>query len=87
MLKELHKQADGRIILLAGCGVNERNIAHIASETGINEFHFSAREAVDSDMQYRNPSVSMGGTVRIEEYVRQVTTADRVKNTIAAIRP
>ena len=87
LLKELHKQADGRIILLAGCGVNERNIAHIASETGINEFHFSAREAVDSDMQYRNPSVSMGGTVRIEEYVRQVTTADRVKNTIAAIRP
>lgn len=44
LLKELQQQASGRIILLAGCGVNEANIAHIARETGIREFHFSARK-------------------------------------------
>ena len=42
LLKKLQQQADGRIILLAGCGVNENNIAHIATETDIREFHFSA---------------------------------------------
>lgn len=82
LLKELHKQAAGRIILLAGCGVNEKNIAYIASETGIKEFHFSAREKVSSEMQYRNPSVSMGGSVHIDEYARLITTAERVRNTI-----
>lgn len=82
LLKELHKQAAGRIILLAGCGVNEKNIAYIASETGIKEFHFSAREKVSSGMQYRNPSVSMGGSVHIDEYARLITTAERVRNTI-----
>ena len=46
LLKGLQKQAAGRIILLAGCGVNETNIAHIAAETGIREFHFSARETL-----------------------------------------
>lgn len=85
LLKELQRQADGRIILLAGCGVNESNIAHIARETGIHEFHFSAREQTESGMSFRNPQVSMGGTVCIEEYSRPITTARRVKTTIEAL--
>ena len=79
------QQADGRIILLAGCGVNENNIAHIAMETGIREFHFSARETIESKMLHRNGTVSMGGTVNIEEYRRPITTAERVKKTIKAL--
>ena len=85
LLKELQQQASGRIILLAGCGVNEKNIARIASETGIQEFHFSARESIKSYMKYKNESVSMGGTVHIDEYERNVTTAQRVTDTIQAI--
>ena len=85
LLKELQEQAAGRIILLAGCGVNEKNIARIALETGIQEFHFSARESIKSEMEYKNESVSMGGTVHIDEYERNVTTARRVMDTIQAI--
>lgn len=85
LLKELQAQADGRIILLAGCGVNENNIARIASKTGIREFHFSAREQLTSGMQFRNEAVSMGGTVCIDEYSRPVTTAERVRKTIGAL--
>lgn len=85
LLKALREQADGRITLLAGCGVNEKNIARIAEETGIHEFHFSARESIKSDMAYKNESVSMGGTVLINEYERNVTTVERVRNTITAV--
>ncbi|MEG1563392.1 MAG: copper homeostasis protein CutC [Bacteroides sp.] len=85
LLKELQQQAAGRIVLLAGCGVNEGNIARIASETGIGEFHFSARESLKSGMQYKNEAVSMGGTVLIDEYLRNVTSAERVKQTIQAV--
>ena len=85
LLKELQAQADGRIILLAGCGVNENNIARIASETGIREFHFSAREQLTSGMQFRNEAVSMGGTVCIDEYSRRVTNAERVRKTVGAL--
>lgn len=86
LLKELQAQAAGRIILLAGCGVNEKNIHRIAEETGIGEFHFSARESIKSGMEYKNEAVSMGGTVHIDEYERNVTTAGRVKNTIDALK-
>ena len=85
LLKELQEQVAGRIILLAGCGVNENNIARIAQETGIQEFHFSARESIISEMKYKNESVSMGGTVHINEYERNVTTARRVMDKIQAI--
>lgn len=85
LLKELQEQATGRIILLAGCGVNEKNISRIAQETGIKEFHFSARERIKSNMSYKNEAVSMGGTVHIDEYERNVTTARRVRNTIQAM--
>ena len=85
LLKELQQQAAGRIILLAGCGVNEGNIARIAGETGIREFHFSARETVKSHMRHHNSAVSMGGTVHIDEYTRNVTTPERVKRTIGAL--
>lgn len=86
LLKELQEQAAGRIILLAGCGVNEKNISRIASETGIREFHFSARKTVKSGMIYKNESVSMGGTVHIDEYERNVTAAQRVMDTIQAVK-
>lgn len=85
LLRELQQQAAGRITLLAGCGVNETNIARIANETGIREFHFSARETIESGMTYRNEAVSMGGTVHIDEYTRPITTAKRVRETISAL--
>lgn len=86
LLKELQEQAAGRIILLAGCGVNENNIARIAQETGIKEFHFSARESIRSGMEYKNKVVSMGGTVHIDEYERNVTTTRRVMDTIEKLQ-
>ncbi len=82
LLRTLNEQAGGRIILLAGSGINETNIHRIASETGIREFHFSARESGKSQMVYRNPAVSMGGTVCINEYEQSFTSADKVRNII-----
>ena len=36
-------------------------------------------------MQYRNEAVSMGGTVHINEYERNVTSAQRVAANIAQL--
>lgn len=72
LLKVLHKQAQGRIVLLAGSGVNEENIRHIHEETGIREFHFSAREAVG----YDDPEFGR----------RMQTTAERVRRSIERLK-
>ena len=45
MLSKLVKQADGRIIIMPGAGVNEQNAARILDETGATEIHGSARSS------------------------------------------
>jgi len=85
LLKELVEQAAGRIIIMPGCGINPTNILHIAEETGASEFHFSGRSTYESGMIYRNPNVSMGGTVKIEEYEKTVTNPEIVKSALAEL--
>ena len=82
LLRELVERAGKRIIIMPGCGVNASNIAHIAEATGAREFHFSARSKRDSDMIFRRSRVSMGGAVVIDEYSRDVTDVEIVRETI-----
>ncbi|NDV56943.1 copper homeostasis protein CutC [Bacteroides sp. 519] len=84
LLKQLIDRAGDRTIILPGSGINETNIKRIAQETGATEFHFSAREAVKSEMEYYNPNIYMG-TSSYDEYTRNVTTAQRVRQTIVTL--
>ena len=84
LLARLNRQADGRIILMAGSGVTEQNIRRIREATGLNEFHFSGREYVDIAMQYVNPNLYMGRP-GVNEAALDYTTARRVSDTIAQL--
>lgn len=87
LLADLVKQADNRIIVMPGCGVNEQNILQLAQQTGATEFHLSARRAVESGMVFRNPHVSMGGTnITINEYAQDITSAQRVADTLRRLQ-
>ena len=84
LLAELVKKAEGRIIIMPGCGIRENNIAEIARLSGAREFHFSARESVESGMIFRNPQVAMGS--EDDPYGTVQTTARRVAATIAPLK-
>ena len=87
LLTKLVAKADNRIIIMPGSGVNEDNIATLAKETKAKEFHFSAREAISSKMEYRNPDLKMGGAVvEIDEYSNNVTAAEKVRRTIDQLK-
>lgn len=86
LLKNLVRIAGDRIIIMPGSGVNANNISQLAIETGAKEFHFSAREPIESGMIYRNPNLKMGGTaVVINEYEEQVTSSNIVRSAINAL--
>lgn len=84
MLRTLHKEAKGRIQLLAGCGVNEENIVDIYTLTNIEEYHFSARENHPSIMRYHNRNIFMGIS-GVDEYSIEETSAKKVQRTIHAL--
>ena len=84
LLKELVEQADGRIIIMPGCGVNSVNAATILQATGATEIHASARKSVGSGMLFRHSGVSMGNPDS-DEYARKETDVNEVRAIIDSI--
>lgn len=71
-LAELVKKAGNRISIMPGSGINLDNIKNIAEITGAKEIHLSARYYVAGQMNFKQTSVTMGGTVTIADYELQV---------------
>lgn len=84
-LKLWQRHAEGKIQLMAGGGVDETNIKRIYEETGITAFHFTAREKVESKMEYRNQEVYMG-VEDADEYSYEITTEERVRRIISQLQ-
>ena len=84
-LKLWQRHAEGKIQLMAGGGVNETNIKRIYEETGITAFHFTAREKIESKMEYRNQEVYMG-VEDADEYSYEITTEERVRRIISQLQ-
>lgn len=80
LIRELVQLAGDRIIIMPGCGIKEDNIKEILAFTEVAECHMSLRERVGSGMIYRNATPSMGGSVVIDEFSKDVTSAERIKS-------
>jgi len=86
LVERLPVEAAGdRIVVMACGGLDETNIADVIAKTGVSEVHFTAFETVESEMEFRNRSVAMGSEDAGSEYVRQVTSAEKVRRVIEAV--
>lgn len=83
-IARLVRATSGRISVMAGSGINERNVRRVIAETGVSDIHVSLNDAVASPMKYRNPKISMG-KVKGREYARFATSQARLEALIAAI--
>jgi copper homeostasis protein len=78
LIAELVERAGDRIVIMAGGGINERNISRVISATGASEFHFTALVSSDSPAVHRNPAPVMGGELHKSEYQRSSTSQSLV---------
>ena len=84
VLEELKKNA-GEIDIMAGAGMNAKNIKFMLDTTSITSFHMSGKKVLESNMVYRNPKVNMG-LPTLSEYeiiqtdVQEVRAAKLVMN-------
>lgn len=77
-LAKLVLQAEERIEIMPGAGVNATNIAEIARITGAKSFHTTAKSVVASKMQFRNEASKMGGS-DTDEFIHEQTDVAKVK--------
>jgi len=59
-LGRLVAAAAGRIIVMAGGGIRDHNVAALLKRTGVREIHAGLRSVVSSPMRYRNEEVILG---------------------------
>lgn len=86
LLTQLVKHANGRICIMPGGGINERNVKKILQTCKAKEFHVSARVAVDSQMKYRNEKCFMGGVLRPPEFSISRVTSQKVSNFLSNLK-
>jgi len=79
LIARLVKAAQGRIVIMAGAGINEKNAVSLVEQTGITEIHVGLGSVVESPMLYRNPRVSMGAAAG-REYQRFQVLEEDVQN-------
>ncbi|GAB3501314.1 copper homeostasis protein CutC [Spirosoma knui] len=83
LLRELVKQAGGRIEIMAGAGVNADN-AQLFAQAGVDAIHSSGSTKESSRMEFRQPTVSMATTIPNEyEYVE--ASEDKISLLIDAV--
>lgn len=81
----LAAQGAGRIIIMAGAGINEANAARIVRETGVREIHVGAGGIRHSGMEFRREGVFMGKAYQPDEYRRVETDPERVREIVRRV--
>ncbi len=84
-LEQLVKQADGRIQILVGSGVNAQVIRKVHSATGACAYHMSGKETLNSPMLYRKNNVYMG-LDGLDEYTIWRTKKESVEAAVQVLR-
>jgi copper homeostasis protein len=77
-IARLIEQAKGRIIIMPGSGINEKNVMDLVHFTGAIEIHSSARVLVESKMNYKNDAILMNDVFN-DDYSSELTDEGRVK--------
>ncbi|RZK62636.1 MAG: copper homeostasis protein CutC, partial [Pedobacter sp.] len=82
-LAKLVKQANERISIMPGAGINQNNIQELITKTGATNFHASAKIFIQSKMAYRNAETKMGSIE--DEYQYELTSEEKVKALVDVI--
>jgi len=78
-ISRLAQAARGRIIIMAGGGIGQRDATAIIKRTGVREIHVGLSTPVPSPMRYRNLKLSMG-KVPGREYERVQVLEEHVRS-------
>ena len=78
LIRDLIEKAGDHVIVMPGCGITERNVQKVLSETRAREIHVAAWGVQESRMTYRHDRCFMGGELRPPEFSFSVTSAARM---------
>lgn len=85
MISKMVAKANGRIIIMAGCGVRPENGKWLVEQTGVTELHGTFQGEVSSLMNFKNAAIQSASLV-VDEWSYQVTDSDKVKALLSSFQ-
>jgi len=85
LIGALVREARGRLSIMPGGGLTERNVREVVQATSVGEVHFTASRHWESPMTHRNPAPRMGASRLPGEYERSSTSPERVRQVMEAL--
>jgi copper homeostasis protein len=86
LIRQLIIQADNRLIIMPGGGIDETNAALILTVTKAREIHLTGRKVIESEMIFRRQGINMGGIPGIAEFSRKVVDQERIKIIVGILK-
>src|SRR5206468_4566464 len=86
VIASLVERAAGRVVILAGGGVDETNAREVVARTGVREIHVRGTAPARSAMRYKSRRVRMGGAPPRDEFTLPVTDARRIRRILQRVR-
>ncbi|KJD31175.1 hypothetical protein PK35_16160 [Tamlana nanhaiensis] len=80
-IKALKAQANGKITIMPGSGINPENITELANITNCNEFHFSGKTTIKSHMEF-SKTLNVGRKQDDDANDRQIASTKIIKSII-----
>jgi copper homeostasis protein len=80
-IEKLVKQANSRIEIMAGSGVNADN-AQTLIHTDVNALHLTGKSIRDSEMVYRKAGIAMGGLSEVPEYEIVYSDSEKIRTVV-----
>ncbi len=85
VIHSLVKQADGRINIMAGAGVNADNVRSLVEHTHVQEVHLSGKSVRQSQMNFIAAQSKMGA-VHVDDFAIPVTSTQAIASVVAALK-
>lgn len=83
-LASMVKQADGRVSIMAGAGLNAENVQDVVRKTGVREVHLSGKSMRCSQMTHISADAKMGSN-SIDDFAIPVTNTEAIRKVVKAL--
>lgn len=85
VIGSLVKQAEGRISIMAGAGVNAENVRSLVEQTRVQEVHLSGKCIRQSHMNFIAAQSKMGAA-DVDDFAIPVTSTQAIASVVAALK-
>lgn len=85
MIRAMVERSAGRIGVIAGGGITDRNAAQVVKRTGVGEVHVRGAVLRKSGMKYRTAAVSFRGAGLASDYIMKETDAGAIRRIARAL--